>query len=49
MTILKSPKLIHYTEGGPGPKNYRNCEFPRIMEERTKINDGSVGSITLAF
>ena len=24
---IKTPKLIHYTEGGPWFENYRNCEF----------------------
>ena len=24
---IKTPKLIHYTEGGPWFENYRNCEY----------------------
>jgi len=24
---IETPKLIHYTEGGPWFENYRNCEF----------------------
>ena len=25
-------KAIHYTEGGPGPKNYRHCEYGDIWK-----------------
>lgn len=33
-----SPKAIHYTEGGPWFKNYRNCEYNREwVNELTKM------------
>jgi len=30
---IESPKLIHYTEGGPWFENYRNCEFHRLWKD----------------
>ena len=30
---IKTPKLIHYTEGGPWFENYRNCEFHRLWKD----------------
>lgn len=27
------PKAIHYTEGGPWFKNYRNCEYGDVWKE----------------
>ena len=27
------PKAIHYTEGGPWFKNYRNCEYGNVWKE----------------
>jgi lipopolysaccharide biosynthesis glycosyltransferase len=30
---IKTPKLIHYTEGGPWFENYRNCEFHQIWKD----------------
>jgi len=29
---IKTPKLIHYTEGGPWFENYRNCEFSGLWK-----------------
>ena len=30
---IKTPKLIHYTEGGPWFENYRNCEFSSLWKQ----------------
>jgi len=30
---IETPKLIHYTEGGPWFENYRNCEFSLRWKE----------------
>lgn len=30
---IETPKLIHYTEGGPWFENYRNCEFHRLWKD----------------
>ena len=30
---IDTPKLIHYTEGGPWFENYRNCEFHRLWKD----------------
>ena len=29
---IKTPKLIHYTEGGPWFENYRDCEFNELWK-----------------
>ena len=29
---IETPKLIHYTEGGPWFENYRNCEFHQLWK-----------------
>jgi len=29
---IETPKLIHYTEGGPWFENYRNCEFNELWK-----------------
>lgn len=29
---IDTPKLIHYTEGGPWFENYRNCEFSQLWK-----------------
>ena len=29
---IDTPKLIHYTEGGPWFENYRNCEFHQLWK-----------------
>jgi len=29
---IKTPKLIHYTEGGPWFENYRDCEFNKLWK-----------------
>ena len=29
---IETPKLIHYTEGGPWFENYRNCEFNHLWK-----------------
>ncbi len=29
---IETPKLIHYTEGGPWFENYRNCEFADLWK-----------------
>ena len=29
---IETPKLIHYTEGGPWFENYRNCEFSGLWK-----------------
>jgi lipopolysaccharide biosynthesis glycosyltransferase len=29
---IETPKLIHYTEGGPYFENYRNCEFNQLWK-----------------
>ena len=31
-----SPKAIHYTEGGPWFKNYRNCEYSQVWKRYLK-------------
>jgi lipopolysaccharide biosynthesis glycosyltransferase len=31
---IETPKLIHYTEGGPWFENYRNCEFHQIWKDK---------------
>ena len=30
---VETPKLIHYTEGGPWFENYRNCEFSDLWKQ----------------
>ena len=30
---IETPKLIHYTEGGPWFENYRNCEFHQLWKD----------------
>ena len=30
---IETPKLIHYTEGGPWFENYRNCEFHELWKK----------------
>lgn len=30
---IETPKLIHYTEGGPWFENYRDCEFHRLWKD----------------
>ena len=30
---IKTPSLIHYTEGGPWFENYRNCEFHQLWKD----------------
>lgn len=30
---VTTPKLIHYTEGGPWFENYRNCEFHELWKD----------------
>jgi len=30
---IETPKLIHYTEGGPWFENYRNCEFNELWKQ----------------
>ena len=30
---VETPKLIHYTEGGPWFENYRNCEFSNLWKQ----------------
>jgi len=30
---IETPKLIHYTEGGPWFENYRNCEFNKLWKD----------------
>lgn len=30
---IETPKLIHYTEGGPWFENYRNCEFHTVWKK----------------
>ena len=38
---IETPKLIHYTEGGPWFENYRNCEFSlRWKEELQEMMNG---------
>ena len=38
---IETPKLIHYTEGGPWFENYRNCEFSlRWKEELQDMMNG---------
>ena len=34
---IETPKLIHYTEGGPWFENYRNCEFNKLW--KTELQD----------
>lgn len=38
---IETPKLIHYTEGGPWFENYRNCEFHQLWKKELQdmIND----------
>ena len=33
---IETPKLIHYTEGGPWFENYRNCEFHKLWKQELK-------------
>jgi len=30
---IETPKLIHYTEGGPWFENYRNCKFNQLWKD----------------
>ena len=30
---IETPKLIHYTEGGPWFENYRNCEYHQLWKD----------------
>jgi len=30
---IETPKLIHYTEGGPWFENYRDCEFNKLWKQ----------------
>jgi len=38
---IESPKLIHYTEGGPWFENYRYCEFHNLWKQQLQemMND----------
>ena len=38
---IETPKLIHYTEGGPWFENYRNCEFSDLWKQELQdmMND----------
>ena len=38
---IETPKLIHYTEGGPWFENYRNCEFHELWKKELQemMND----------
>ena len=38
---IETPKLIHYTEGGPWFENYRNCEFHELWKRELQdmMND----------
>lgn len=38
---IETPKLIHYTEGGPWFENYRNCEFHELWKQELQamMND----------
>ena len=38
---IETPKLIHYTEGGPWFENYRNCEFHQLWKDELQdmMND----------
>ena len=38
---IETPKLIHYTEGGPWFENYRNCEFHQLWKKELQemMND----------
>ncbi len=38
---IETPKLIHYTEGGPWFENYRNCEFNELWKQELQemMND----------
>src|SRR5210317_1162436 len=33
---IETPKLIHYTEGGPWFENYRDCEFHQLWKSELK-------------
>ena len=33
---IETPKLIHYTEGGPWFENYRDCEFNGLWKQELK-------------
>ena len=38
---IETPKLIHYTEGGPWFENYRDCEFHQLWKDELQdmMND----------